>query len=162
MATLIVNCEQRYVHLLLFTFFTILVVILLVASIPVYGTCIINRTLFPRTLEFHSCAPSNLFINNYVSRNTCVIHNKQFGNLSPLVQACRNITVVSRCGKRKTCKAVLKRFRRVKGGLLKRWRSGKVQKMRKKNSWKRFRLRGSVLVTNKTQLKTLNKMMYKQ
>lgn len=73
----------------------------------------------------------------------------------------RTITLVSRLNKRKSCRAVLKRFRRVKGGYLKRWRSGMVHKQRKKSSWRKFRLRGSVLVKNKTQLKTLNKMMYK-
>ena len=77
------------------------------------------------------------------------------------VQQVRYITVISRLGKRKSCKSVLKRFRRVKGGLLKRWRAGMVHKQRKKSSWRRFRLRGSVLVKNKTQLRTLNKMMYK-
>lgn len=73
----------------------------------------------------------------------------------------RGITVISRLGKRKTCKSVRKRFFRVKDGYLKRWRTGKVHKQRKKSSWRRFRLRGSVLVKNKSQLKTLNKMMAK-
>lgn len=73
----------------------------------------------------------------------------------------RTITVVSRLGKRKTCKAVLDRFRRVKGGYLKRWRSGMVKKQRKKSSWRKFRLRGSILVKRSTHLRTLNKMMYK-
>eukprot|EP00111_Clytia_hemisphaerica_P006625 TCONS_00019180-protein len=86
--------------------------------------------------------------------------------LSPLVtisqhQSKRTITVVSRLGKRKTCKSVLKRFRRVKGGYLKRWRSGMVKKQRKKSSWRKFRLRGSILVKRPSQLRTLNKMMYK-
>lgn len=81
--------------------------------------------------------------------------------LLPAVQICRTITVVSRLGKRKSCKSALKRFRRVKGGYLKRWRSGMVRKQRKKSSWRKFRLRGSVLVRNRAQLKTLNKMMYK-
>ena len=58
-------------------------------------------------------------------------------------------------------KAVLKRFRRVRGGLLKRRRSGKVHKQRKKSSWRRFRLRGNVLVKRKTHIKLLNKMMFK-
>jgi len=73
----------------------------------------------------------------------------------------RSITTVSRLGKRKTCKAVLKRFRRVRGGYLKRWRSGMVKKQRKKSSWRKFRLRGSILVKRPSHLRTLNKMMYK-
>ena len=76
-------------------------------------------------------------------------------------QQMRSITTVSRLGKRKTCKAVLKRFRRVRGGYLKRWRSGMVKKQRKKSSWRKFRLRGSILVKRPSHLRTLNKMMYK-
>lgn len=80
---------------------------------------------------------------------------------SQFVSNSREITIVSRLGKRKSCKAVLKRFRRVRGGLLKRRRSGKIHKQRKKSSWRRFRLRGNVLVKRKTHIKLLNKMMFK-
>ena len=76
-------------------------------------------------------------------------------------QPSRSVTLVSRLGKRKSVKSVTKRFRRVKGGFLKRWRSGKTHLMRKKSSRRRWRLRGSVLVKSKTHLKVLNKMMYK-
>lgn len=105
--------------------------------------------------------PKSTSVGLLSNSNSSIFSCTQTRTLSPLVQTCRNITIVSRLGKRKSCKSVLKRFRRVKGGYLKRWRSGMVHKQRKKSSWRKFRLRGSVLVKNKTQLKTLNKMMYK-
>ena len=107
-----------------------------------------------RTKSYHTL---NYQANVYTANSSSKLHI--FGVNS---QPNRGITVVSRLGKRKSCKSVRRRFFRVKGGLLKRWRAGKVHKMRKKSSWRRFRLRGSVLVKNKSQLKTLNKMLYKQ
>ena len=124
----------------------------------------LTRNLTQRTLNR---SLSTAALNGFkapLSRNSSLLQKVE--HLSPLVtlhqhQSKRTITVVSRLGKRKTCKSVLKRFRRVKGGYLKRWRSGMVKKQRKKSSWRKFRLRGSILVKRPSQLRTLNKMMYK-
>ena len=83
----------------------------------------------------------------------------------PLFTACirnevlsREITMVSKKGKRKTCKAVAKRFLRTGKGKLKRWRCGKHHNQSKKSSRRKRSLRKPTYAS-KTQLKTLNKML---
>ena len=61
-------------------------------------------------------------------------------------------------GKRKTVKAVAKRFKRIGSGALKYWRAGKNHKMIVKSGRARRNLRKPRYV-NKTQLKVLNKML---
>ena len=70
----------------------------------------------------------------------------------------RGITLVSKKGKRKTCKAVAKRFIRTGKGKLKRWRCGYHHNQTKKSSRRKRFLRKPTYVS-KTQLKTLNKML---
>lgn len=70
----------------------------------------------------------------------------------------RNINTKSKLGKRKTCKAVTKRFIRTGKGKLKRWRAGKNHKMMHKGPKRSMRLRKATYV-NKQQLKLLNKML---
>jgi len=132
---------------------------------PLFRYCVSSATPVRRAQSQQTLCRymSSLRIANSVTRSSSQL-SKQVANPStmlPLLHQSCNITVVSRLGKRKTCKSVLKRFRRVRGGYLKRWRSGMVKKQRKKSSWRKFRLRGSILVKRKSQLRTLNKMMYK-
>ena len=71
----------------------------------------------------------------------------------------RDIVICSKNkGKRKTVKAVAKRFKRTGSGALKYWRAGKNHKMIVKSSRARRNLR-KPSYANKTQLKTLNKML---
>ena len=70
----------------------------------------------------------------------------------------RGITLVSKKGKRKTCKAVAKRFIRTGKGKLKRWRCGYHHNQTKK-SGRRKRFLRKPTYASKTQLKTLNKML---
>lgn len=80
-----------------------------------------------------------------------------WGNISNRVLS-RRITTVSKKGKRKTCKAVAKRFIRTGKGKLKRWRCGKHHNQSKKRNRRKRFLRKPTYVS-KTQLKTLNKML---
>lgn len=75
----------------------------------------------------------------------------------PLIQH-RNVVFCSKLGKRKTVKAVAKRFKRTGTGKLKYWKSGKNHKMLAKTKRSSRELRKPCYVTN-TQLKTLNKML---
>ena len=71
----------------------------------------------------------------------------------------RTITYYSRRkGKRKTVKAVIRRFRRTGSGKWKRWQAGKNHFNSKKTSKRRSRLRRYV-ICNKQQTKLLNKMV---
>ena len=70
----------------------------------------------------------------------------------------RGITLVSKKGKRKTCKAVAKRFIRTGKGKLKRWRCGYHHNQTKK-SGRRKRFLRKPTYASKTQLKTLNEML---
>jgi large subunit ribosomal protein L35 len=79
----------------------------------------------------------------------CVLH----------LQPARSIVKVSkRKGKRKTVKAVAKRFYRTGSGKLKYWPAGKVHNMLSKSNKRRRQLRKARYAT-KTQMKTLNKML---
>ena len=74
-------------------------------------------------------------------------------------QQCRGLVKVSKKkGKRKTVKAVAKRFHRTGSGKLKYWPAGKVHNMLSKSKRKRRQLR-KPRYASKTQLKTLNKML---
>ena len=70
----------------------------------------------------------------------------------------RTVTMFSKKGKRKTVKAVAKRFIRTGSGKLKYWPAGKVHNMLAKSRKKRRQLRKAKYV-NKTIHKTLNKMI---
>jgi len=70
----------------------------------------------------------------------------------------RNITLISKRGKKKSVKSVVKRFKRLGCGALKRWRSGKNHNMRKKSTNQKRRLRKPVIVRGR-QLRKLNKML---
>jgi len=71
----------------------------------------------------------------------------------------RTITYYSRRkGKRKTVKAVIRRFRRTGSGKWKRWQAGKNHFNSKKTSKRRSRLRRYV-ICNKQQTRLLNKMV---
>ena len=76
----------------------------------------------------------------------------------PGVNPCRNINTCSKLGKRKTCKAVAKRFLRTGKGKLKRWRAGKSHNMMSKGKKRSRQLRKPTCVS-KQQLKLLNKML---
>lgn len=65
---------------------------------------------------------------------------------------------MSKLGKRKTCKAVAKRFHRTGKGKLKRWRAGKSHNMLKKSIKRRKQLKKPTYAS-KQQLKLLNKML---
>ena len=80
--------------------------------------------------------------------------NTLFGSTSQT----RNIVIFSKLGKRKTCKAVAKRFRRTGSGKLKYWPAGKTHNMLAKSNKARRQLRKARYVS-KTQLKMLNKMI---
>ena len=70
----------------------------------------------------------------------------------------RSVVRYSKLGKRKTVKAVAKRFIRTGSGKLKYWPAGKTHNMLAKSRNKRRQLR-KARYANKTQLKTLNKMI---
>lgn len=70
----------------------------------------------------------------------------------------RNINIMSKRGKRKTCKAVAKRVHRTGKGKLKRWRAGKNHGMIRKSTKRRKQLKKPTYC-NKQQLKLLNKML---
>lgn len=81
-----------------------------------------------------------------------------FSTLFGSASQTRSIVIFSKLGKRKTCKAVAKRFRRTGSGKLKYWPAGKTHNMLAKSNKKRRQLRKARYV-NKTQLKMLNKMI---
>ena len=75
----------------------------------------------------------------------------------PLVPV-RTVVKHSKLGKMKTVKAVAKRFRRTGSGKLKYWPPGNVHNLLSKSHGFKCRVRRPRYV-NKTQLKTLNKML---
>ena len=70
----------------------------------------------------------------------------------------RTVVRCGKRGKRKTCKAVAKRFRRTGSGNLKYWPAGKSHRMLVKSRKRRLQLRKKRYTTS-VQLKTLNKML---
>ena len=70
----------------------------------------------------------------------------------------RTVVNYSKLGKKKTVKAVARRFRRTGSGKLKFWPAGNVHNLLSKSHNYRRRVKKARYV-NKTQLKTLNKML---
>lgn len=126
------------------------------------------RTLaFSRLFKNSSSCQSRYFCAYIRQRSTRILNNAhpQFCsrinhliNYSAVIPT-RTITYYSRRkGKRKTVKAVIRRFRRTGSGKWKRWQAGKNHFNSKKTSKRRSRLRRYV-ICNKQQTKMLNKMV---
>lgn len=77
---------------------------------------------------------------------------------APPVVPVRTVVKHSKLGKMKTVKAVAKRFRRTGSGKLKFWPPGNTHNLLSKSHDRKCRIRKARYV-NKTQLKTLNKML---
>ena len=98
------------------------------------------------------------------SRSFTYLTRSTAGNLSDKLSvwnklSSRDIVLFSKNrGKRKTVKAVAKRFTRTGSGALKYWRAGKNHKMIVKSGRARRNLR-KPRYANRTQLKMLNKML---
>ena len=116
-----------------------------------------NFTSRPSTNCFGFIYPSNtVYLNNAHFQFCSRIANGL--SYSPAFPA-RTLTYYSRRkGKRKTVKAVVRRFRRTGSGKWKRWQAGKNHFNSKKTSKRRSRLRRYV-ICNKQQTKLLNKMV---
>ena len=105
-----------------------------------------NRIFHSPSLLLQRCLPAYPFP---LSPVPSVLH----------LQPARSIVKSSkRKGKRKTVKAVAKRFYRTGSGKLKYWPAGKVHNMLSKSNKRRRQLRKARYAT-KIQLKTLNKML---
>lgn len=88
-----------------------------------------------------------------------IAHLQFSSSLNSSTTPARTLTYYSRRkGKRKTVKAVIRRFRRTGSGKWKRWQAGKNHFNSKKSSKRRSRLRRYV-ICNKQQTKMLNKMV---
>lgn len=97
-----------------------------------------------------------LFINKWSS---CVMDGVQHCTTFPVTYLpVRGVVFFSKLGKRKTVKAVAKRFKRTGSGALKFWRPGKNHRMLVKSGRASRELR-KPRYANKTQLKMLNKML---
>lgn len=113
---------------------------------------------------FSLALPRNLLPNHAVSTDGCKwkLFHPISGTVatSPAVGVVQTRTVVkcSKLGKMKTVKAVAKRFRRTGSGKLKFWPAGNVHNLLSKSHNYRRRVKKARYV-NKTQLKTLNKML---
>lgn len=105
--------------------------------------------------------PSHFHSSTLTVKHFPAMHNSHL-NLLPLSQMkvqSRGVVICSkRRGKKKTVKAVTARFRRTGSGKLKYWPAGHVHNMLSK-SWNRRRNLRKPRYANKTQLKTLNKMI---
>lgn len=122
----------------------------------------LRRYPFSGTSKFARANPLTqwrMFISNWPTRGGMAY--KPVSSKTP-VHGQMQVRTVTRCsknkGKRKTVKAVAKRFIRTGSGKLKYWPAGKVHNMLAKSRKKRLHLRKARYV-NKTQLKTLNKMI---
>lgn len=127
---------------------------------PYHGFKFTGRLSSQTVLPFYQSR--NYFaILNVIEQNASKIapslRNHQTLSPQPLTQV-RHVVKYSKRGKRKTVKAVAKRFHRTGSGKLKYWPSGKVHNMLAKTRNRRRKLRKAKYVT-KTQLKTLNKMI---
>lgn len=105
------------------------------------------------------------FSNNICSTRYCVPHAPRYVSppagsvgLPVHVMPVRTVVKHSKLGKMKTVKAVAKRFRRTGSGKLKFWPPGNVHNLLSKSQSRKGRIRRARYV-NKTQLKTLNKML---
>ncbi|XP_055536068.1 39S ribosomal protein L35, mitochondrial [Wyeomyia smithii] len=109
-----------------------------------------HPTLNPRSLRFGS-----------VPANPVTLNVATVGGPICLQQPCRTVTKFSmRKGKRKTVKAVIKRFKRLEWGGWIRTRAGRHKHMWKKSAARKRRLRQHVLV-NSQQATLLDKMVTK-
>lgn len=129
---------------------------------------------FSRLRTITSCKPQTFSSCQGICRLACIrlrstfclnnTHQQFYSRTSrPSSFSCdiptRTITYYSRRkGKRKTVKAVVRRFRRTGSGKWKRWQAGKNHFNSKKTSKRRSRLRRYV-ICNKQQTKMLNKMV---
>ena len=115
------------------------------------------RPLLPETAPVptrcYSLCRNALWSRDHISQSIacynkplCVVNNS------------RGITKFSKKGKRKTCKAVINRFRRTGSGRWKYWRPGKKRKMLCKSKKLRRKLRKAIFVT-KSQQKMLDQMV---
>ena len=113
---------------------------------------------------FSLALPRNLLPSHATSTGGCnsTLFPPTSGTLAtrPAVSVLQARTVVkcSKLGKMKTVKAVAKRFRRTGSGKLKFWPAGNVHNLLSKSHNYRRRVKKARYV-NKTQLKTLNKML---
>ena len=86
-----------------------------------------------------------------------ITKSHQYDSPYGLVQQ-RSVVISKRTGKRKTVKAVAKRFTRTGSGKLKYWKSGGNHKMYRKSKRSKRELSKPCYAT-KTQLRTLNRML---
>lgn len=121
-------------------------------------------TSFPKSsgLDPFKCHFQQIRVRQDLTRMACSLN---IGRLQPLLQPplvyvpVRGVVNYSkRRGKKKSVKAVSKRFHRTGSGKLKYWPAGKVHNMLAKSRNHRRRLR-KPRYASKTQLKTLNKMI---
>lgn len=104
---------------------------------------------------FHSSVSSILAVKHFPAMQST--HQNLFPSCPSKIQ-CRGIVKCSKRGKRKTVKAVAKRFYRTGSGKLKYWPAGHVHNMLSKSFNKRRNLR-KPRYASKIQMKTLNKMI---
>ena len=119
--------------------------------LPTIHTCLSSRRLFtvPR-LNISLLESLGRISHNATQTRSIVRYSWHSGR--------RTVVRCGKRGKRKTCKAVAKRFRRTGSGNLKYWPAGKSHRMLVKSHKRRLQLRKK-RYTSKVQLKTLNKML---
>ena len=135
-------------------------------ALPLQG---LNSTLCLRSVlsrQLSSCnlsLPRNILAahaqircNAFMFSPSCSALRGSLG-LLPVMQA-RTVVKHSKLGKMKTVKAVAKRFRRTGSGKLKFWPPGNVHNLLSKSHSRKRRIR-KARYANKTQSKTLNKML---
>ncbi len=124
----------------------------------------IENKLTQRSLNFTRCIgftkPQSIFRASSTNSSVFASGLRQDARKCPPWQLCtsRGAVFWSKKGKRKTVKAVAKRFKRLPCGRLLRWRAGKNHNMRKKSCNQRRRLRKPVIVKGR-QLRKLNRMI---
>ena len=126
--------------------------------------CIRLRTIASCGILKNISSRQSTYCFGYIySKNTTCLNNAHYQFCSRITHGstfpARTLTYYSRRkGKRKTVKAVVRRFRRTGSGKWKRWQAGKNHFNSKKTSKRRSRLRRYV-ICNKQQTKLLNKMV---
>lgn len=136
------------------------------ASINPVLRCIRFRTIASCRILRNISSQSAYCLSYIYSKSTPCLNNAQYQicsrttcELTYSAVPVRTITYSSRRkGKRKTVKAVVRRFRRTGSGKWKRWQAGKNHFNSKKTSKRRSRLRRYV-ICNKQQTRLLNKMV---
>lgn len=129
-------------------------------AIPSLQTGIYGGSALYRTL---SCWSRPSVISGYtrsqsMSLGGCKLFPGQMGCVASSLVPVRTVVKHSKLGKMKTVKAVAKRFRRTGSGKLKFWPPGNTHNLLSKSHDRKCRIRKARYV-NKTQLKTLNKML---